>query len=143
MTITLSIDDEVLQEARRRAEAMGTSLNQLVRDYLKQLAGNSESECGRHGVRAALAPVPRQLGRLEVQPRGTARAEMNGRVFFDTNCGGIRRRSLVAAETGPCHPAFCGASSHRARLLPPTAPIERSLQSGAVLGGVRVVNPFV
>lgn len=42
MTITLSIDDEVLQEARRRAEAMGTSLNQLVRDYLKQLAGNSD-----------------------------------------------------------------------------------------------------
>jgi antitoxin component of RelBE/YafQ-DinJ toxin-antitoxin module len=42
VNVTLSIDDEVLQEARRRADAMGTSLNQLVRDYLKQLAGNSD-----------------------------------------------------------------------------------------------------
>ena len=42
MNITLSIDDEVVQEARRRAKAMGTSLNQLVRDYLRQLAGKSD-----------------------------------------------------------------------------------------------------
>lgn len=42
MNVTLSVDDEVLQTARRRAEAMGTSLNQLVRDYLHQLAGKSD-----------------------------------------------------------------------------------------------------
>jgi len=39
MNVTLSIDDEVVQEARRRAEAMGTSVNQLVRDYLEQFTG--------------------------------------------------------------------------------------------------------
>jgi hypothetical protein len=42
MNITLSIDDEVIQEARHRAEAMGTSVNQLVRDYLKQLVGKTD-----------------------------------------------------------------------------------------------------
>ena len=43
MNITLSIDDEVIQKARQRAEAMGTSVNQLVRDYLGQLAGKSDA----------------------------------------------------------------------------------------------------
>jgi antitoxin component of RelBE/YafQ-DinJ toxin-antitoxin module len=42
MNITLSVDDEVIQQARRRAEAMGTSVNQLVREYLEQLAGKSD-----------------------------------------------------------------------------------------------------
>jgi len=42
MNVTLSIDDEVIQEARRRAEAMGTSVNQLVREYLEQLVGKTD-----------------------------------------------------------------------------------------------------
>ena len=37
--MTLSIDDEVLARARRQAEAQGTSVNQLIRQYLEQLAG--------------------------------------------------------------------------------------------------------
>jgi Family of unknown function (DUF6364) len=40
--VTLSVDDEVIQEARRRADAMGTSVNQLVRDYLEQFAGKTD-----------------------------------------------------------------------------------------------------
>ena len=39
MNITLSIDDAVVQRTRQQAEALGTSVNQLVRDYLEQLAG--------------------------------------------------------------------------------------------------------
>jgi hypothetical protein len=39
MNITLSVDDEVIRRARRQAEVLGTSVNQLVRDYLKRLAG--------------------------------------------------------------------------------------------------------
>ena len=39
MNMTLSVDDEVVQKARRRADAMGTSVNQLVREYLEQIAG--------------------------------------------------------------------------------------------------------
>jgi antitoxin component of RelBE/YafQ-DinJ toxin-antitoxin module len=42
MNITLSVDDEVVARARQRAEALGVSLNQLVRDYLDQLAGKSD-----------------------------------------------------------------------------------------------------
>ena len=42
MNVTLSIDDEILLEARRRAEALGTSVNQLVRDYLEQFAGRAD-----------------------------------------------------------------------------------------------------
>ena len=43
MNITLSVDDEVIQSARRRAEALGTSVNQLVREYLEQLAGKPDA----------------------------------------------------------------------------------------------------
>jgi hypothetical protein len=42
MNITLSIDDEAIRRARRQAESLGTSVNQLVRDYLEQLAGASD-----------------------------------------------------------------------------------------------------
>jgi Family of unknown function (DUF6364) len=42
MNVTLSIDDEVLHRARRTAEVMGTSVNQLIRDYLEQLSGKVE-----------------------------------------------------------------------------------------------------
>jgi hypothetical protein len=42
VNLTLSVDEETLANARRRAEALGTSVNQLVRDYLKQLAGESD-----------------------------------------------------------------------------------------------------
>jgi hypothetical protein len=42
MNVTLSIEDEIILRARRRAEALGTSVNQLVREYLEQLAGKSD-----------------------------------------------------------------------------------------------------
>ena len=42
MNVTLSVDDGVIQEASRRAEAMGTSVNQLVREYLEQLAEKTD-----------------------------------------------------------------------------------------------------
>ena len=41
MNITLSIDEQVALRAREAAKKMGKSLNQVVRDYLEQLAGNS------------------------------------------------------------------------------------------------------
>jgi hypothetical protein len=42
MNVTLSIDDEVIRLARHRAEVLGTSVNQLVREYLEQLAGRTD-----------------------------------------------------------------------------------------------------
>jgi hypothetical protein len=44
MNITLSIDEEVVARARRKAEAVGKSLNQLVRDYLQTVAGGDDPE---------------------------------------------------------------------------------------------------
>ena len=42
VNVTLSIDDETVLEARRRADAMGTSVNQLVREYLAVFAGKTD-----------------------------------------------------------------------------------------------------
>jgi hypothetical protein len=44
MNITLSADEHVVQRARIAAQKMGKSLNQVVRDYLEQLAGGSQRE---------------------------------------------------------------------------------------------------
>lgn len=49
MNITLSVDDEIIQEARRRAEAIGTSVNQLVREYLEQFAGKHDPAADARG----------------------------------------------------------------------------------------------
>ena len=42
MNITLSVDEQVAQRAREAAKKMGKSLNQVVRDYLEQLAGTAK-----------------------------------------------------------------------------------------------------
>ena len=44
MNITLSIDEQVTDSARKAAQSMGKSLNQAVRDYLEQLAGGEQRE---------------------------------------------------------------------------------------------------
>jgi antitoxin component of RelBE/YafQ-DinJ toxin-antitoxin module len=41
VTITRSVDDEIAQRARATARAMGRNLNQLVEEYLEQLAGHA------------------------------------------------------------------------------------------------------
>ncbi len=44
MNVTLSIDERIVAEARRIAALRGTSLNQLVRDYLHELVRSNDSE---------------------------------------------------------------------------------------------------
>ena len=44
MNLTLSVDEQLLAQARKRANALGKSLNQLVRDYLQTLAGTDDPE---------------------------------------------------------------------------------------------------
>lgn len=44
MNVTLSIDEQLVTRARKRAEALGKSLNQLIRDYLQGLAGGDDPE---------------------------------------------------------------------------------------------------
>jgi len=44
MNITLSIDEQLAASARKRAEALGKSLNQLIRDYLQKVTGGDDPE---------------------------------------------------------------------------------------------------
>jgi len=43
MNITLSIDDKVVNDARKIAQDMGKSLNQMVREYLEQLTRQQQA----------------------------------------------------------------------------------------------------
>ena len=43
MNVTLSIEDRVVAEARRIAAVRGTSLNQLLRDFLNELTRQTTS----------------------------------------------------------------------------------------------------
>ena len=44
MNITLSIDDQVVAKARHIASVRGTSLNQLVREYLDDLTRHNDMQ---------------------------------------------------------------------------------------------------
>lgn len=44
VNLTLSIDEQLVARARKRAEAVGKSLNQLIRDYLQSLSGGDDPE---------------------------------------------------------------------------------------------------
>jgi Ribbon-helix-helix protein, copG family len=44
MNITFSVDEKTVARARKRAEAMGRSLNQVIREYLQKLAGSDDPE---------------------------------------------------------------------------------------------------
>ena len=44
MNVTLPIDEQLVARARKKAEALGKSLNQMIRDYLQTVAGGDDSE---------------------------------------------------------------------------------------------------
>jgi hypothetical protein len=44
MNVTLSVDEQLVTRARKKAEALGKSLNQLIRDYLQTVAGGNDAE---------------------------------------------------------------------------------------------------
>lgn len=44
VNVTLSIDDQTLARARKKAHSLGKSLNQLIRDYLEKIAGGDDPE---------------------------------------------------------------------------------------------------
>ena len=44
MNVTLSLDDQLVSRARKKAEALGKSLNQMIRDYLQSVAGSDDAE---------------------------------------------------------------------------------------------------
>ena len=54
MNVTMSIDERVVAEARRIAAARGTSLNQLVRDFLNELTRVDDAESVNRTDRGAV-----------------------------------------------------------------------------------------
>jgi hypothetical protein len=46
INLTLTVEEDVLRQARIRALELGTSVNALVRGYLRQLAGRSTAAEG-------------------------------------------------------------------------------------------------
>ena len=44
MNLTLSVDEQLVERARKRANALGKSLNRMVRDYLQTLAGGDDPD---------------------------------------------------------------------------------------------------
>jgi hypothetical protein len=44
VNVTLSLDDQLVSRARKKAESLGKSLNQLIRDYLQAVAGGDDAE---------------------------------------------------------------------------------------------------
>jgi len=62
MNVTLSIDERLLRRARRVAEAMGKSLNQVIREHLEAITSKDTHE-------AYMA----ELRRLSKEARGNSR----------------------------------------------------------------------
>ncbi len=44
MNVTLSIDEQLVSRARKKAESLGKSLNQMIRDYLEGVSGGDDPE---------------------------------------------------------------------------------------------------
>ena len=43
MNITLSVDEKIVERARKAANSMGSSLNQVIREFLEELAGGKSA----------------------------------------------------------------------------------------------------
>ncbi len=80
MNVTLSIDEQTVARARKKAEAMGKSLNQLIRDYLQKLAGGDDPEREHRGVQASSPGKATRAAGVSIETRF-----MSARSFFDTN----------------------------------------------------------
>lgn len=44
MNLTLSLDEQLVSRARKKAESLGKSLNQMIRDYLQTVAGGEDPD---------------------------------------------------------------------------------------------------
>ena len=79
MNVTLSIDDRLVARVRKKAEVLGKSLNQLIRDYLKEARGRRGARREHRGVEAAVRSRELRGWRFD-------RDELHDRPsFFDTN----------------------------------------------------------
>ena len=61
MNITLALDERLADRARQAAQAMGKSLNQVVREYLEHLAGQAQLDAELEAYRQSTANSPGRL----------------------------------------------------------------------------------
>ena len=61
MNITLAVDEQLADRARLAAQAMGKSLNQVVREYLEHLAGEAQLEAELEAYRASTTQTSGRL----------------------------------------------------------------------------------
>lgn len=73
--ITLAIDDALLERARLHAAQRGTTVNALVRDFLRQVASQDDR------IAQARADIRAMAGksRLEIGERGWSRGDLHER----------------------------------------------------------------
>jgi hypothetical protein len=74
MNLTLSIEEQLLKRARRRADAMGKSLNELIRDFLCEITdegagGEFERELKTLSAQAGGNRAGWQFSRDEIHER--------------------------------------------------------------------------
>lgn len=50
--LTLSIDEKTIERARNAAQAMGTSLNQVVREHIERLSGADQRQADHDAYEA-------------------------------------------------------------------------------------------
>jgi hypothetical protein len=62
VNVTLSVDPDVVVRARRFAERRGTSLNQLIRDYLADLTGNEDRDTALSELETLWREAPGRSG---------------------------------------------------------------------------------
>ena len=74
-----SVDEQIMSRARKRAMALGKSLNQVIWDYLEKLAGAQDPE------RSMRSSKSFQLAGIRAAGNSTATTPMSARSFFDTN----------------------------------------------------------
>jgi hypothetical protein len=70
MSLTLSVDKQLVERARRVARAMGKSLNELVREYLRNLAGDEDAKRDMEELRA----LSQRCG-IDLQSKGLRASE--------------------------------------------------------------------
>jgi hypothetical protein len=74
LNVALAIDAEVMREDRRRAEALGSSVNQLVSDYLAAFVGKRDPRGQAADLRRLWNQAPEES---LVSPRSTSRSVRN------------------------------------------------------------------
>lgn len=67
--LTLSVDEKVVEEAKRIAQANGTSVSAMFSEFVRSMAG-------RRGRRPAIGPLTRKLSGVASVPPGKSYREL-------------------------------------------------------------------